>query len=152
MAERGRPARAGGVASVARLIVLWAAAAAGAFAQQGEMTPAIASMPKVELKGTVTKVSAAPGEGTPFVEVKKGEETVRVALGSMRYLMEHEFNPKAGDTIEVKGYQLKGGVVAIEARIGGGKTLAFRDSEGRPLWMRGGQGYGRGRNQGSSKQ
>ncbi len=114
--------------------------AASAFAQMPEQSP-IASEPKVELKGTVSKVSAAPGQGMPFLEVRSGSETVKVSLGSMRYLMQNDFNPKAGDVIEVKGYKMKDGVVAIEISLAGGKPLSFRDSQGRPLWMQG--RYGR---------
>ncbi len=108
-----------------------------AFAQA---QPPIASEAKIELKGAVTKVSTTRGEGMPYLEMRTGSETVKVSLGSMRYLMQHDFNPKAGDAIEVKGYKMKDGVVAIEVRLGGGKPLVFRDSRGWPLWVRGGRG------------
>ncbi len=123
-----------------RTIGLAILAAVAALAQIPEQAP-IASEPKVELKGTVLKVSAAPGQGMPYLEMRGGSETVKVSLGSMRYLMQNEFNPKAGDAIEVKGYRMKDGVVAIEVSLAGGKPLAFRDSQGRPLWMRGGYGW-----------
>jgi hypothetical protein len=121
------------------LAALPLAMVAPAFAQAQEQPP-IASEPKVELKGTVTKVSTTRGEGMPYLEMRTGPETVKVTLGSMRYLMRHDFNPKAGDAIEVKGYKMKDGVVAIEVSLDGGKPLALRDSQGWPLWMRGGRG------------
>jgi len=111
-----------------------------ALAQTPEQAP-IASQPKVELKGTVSKVSAAPGQGMPFLDMRSGQETVKVYLGSMRFLMQNDFNPKAGDAIGVKGYKMKDGVVAIEISLAGAKPLVFRDSEGRPLWMRSGYGW-----------
>jgi len=112
---------------------------ASAVAQALEQPP-IAPEPKVELKGIVSKVSAARGQGMPYLEMRGGSETVRVSLGSMRFLMQHDFNPKAGDVIEVRGSKMKYGVVAIEVSLGGGKSLVFRDSQGWPLWMRGGRG------------
>jgi hypothetical protein len=109
----------------------------------------IASAEKVELKGTVQRVNAAPGQGMPSLDMKSGQETVTVTLGSMRYLMQNEFNPKAGDAIEVKGYKMKDGVLAIEVTLGGGKPLALRDNQGMPLWSGGVNGrqgrMGRGR-------
>jgi hypothetical protein len=101
----------------------------------------ITGRPVVELKGTVSKVSAGPGQGMPYIEVRSGSETVQVTLGSMRYLMQNEFNPKAGDAVVAKGYKMEEGVVAIEVSLAGGKPLVFRDSQGRPMWMQG--GYGR---------
>lgn len=98
---------------------------------------AIVSGEKVDLKGTVLRVNAAPGQGMPSLDVKSGGGTVKVSLGSMRYLMQNEFNPKAGDPVEVKGYKMKDGVVAIEVTLAGRKPLAFRDDQGRPLWSRG---------------
>jgi hypothetical protein len=109
----------------------------------------IATAEKVELKGTVVRVNAAPGQGMPSLDMRSGQETVNVSLGSMRYLMQNEFNPKAGDAIEVRGYKMKEGVLAIEVTLGGGKPLALRDIQGRPLWSGGVNGrqgrMGRGR-------
>lgn len=105
-------------------------------AQPPEPAP-IALSEKVELKGSVLRVSAAPGQGMPTLDMKSGNETVTVSLGSMRYLLENDFNPKAGDPIEVKGYKMKEGVLAIEVTLADRKPLAFRDAQGRPLWSRG---------------
>ncbi|MBE0659526.1 MAG: hypothetical protein IH602_17665 [Bryobacteraceae bacterium] len=109
----------------------------------------VASAEKVDLKGTVVRVSAAPGQGMPSLDMKSGQETVTITLGSMRYLLQNDFNPKAGDTIAVKGYKMKEGVLAIEVTLGSGKPLAFRDNQGRPMWSGGVNGrqgrMGRGR-------
>jgi hypothetical protein len=117
-------------------------------AQPPDLAPGV-SGEKIEMKGTVLRVSAAPGQGMPSLDMKSGKETVTVSLGSMRYLLENDFNPKAGDPIEVKGYKMKEGVLAIEVTLAGRKPLVFRDAEGRPLWSRGMNGrqggMGRGR-------
>lgn len=109
----------------------------------------VASAEKVDLKGTVVRVSAAPGQGMPSLDMKSGQETVTITLGSMRYLLQNDFNPKAGDPIAVKGYKMKEGVLAIEVTLGSGKPLALRDNQGRPLWSGGVNGrqgrMGRGR-------
>lgn len=110
----------------------------------------ISGQPLVEMKGIVSKVSAAPGQGMPYLEMRSGSETVKVSLGSMRYLMQNDFNPKTGDAIEVKGYKMEDGVVAAEVSLAGGKPLKFRDSQGRPLWIQG--GYGRQSRWGHGKQ
>jgi hypothetical protein len=62
----------------------------------------------------------------------------------MRYLMEQKFNPKVGDTVEVKGYSVKNQnqeeeIVAIQVKLGG-QTLKLRDENGWPVW-RGGPGF-----------
>lgn len=117
---------------------------------QPPLAAPISGQPLVEMKGTVSKVSAAPGQGMPYLELRSGSETVKVSLGSMRYLMQNDFNPKTGDAIEVKGYKIEDGVVAAEVSLAGGKPLKFRDSQGRPLWIQG--GYGRQSRWGHGKQ
>ncbi len=121
-----------------RLCLLLIAALA-AFAQQQRAHAPIANAPKVDLKGTITKVQATPGEGMPSLELRSGGKTTRVILGSMRYLMEQDFNPKAGDEAAVHGYQVDGDVIAISVTVRG-KTLRLRDEDGRPVWMRGRRG------------
>ena len=108
-----------------------------ALAQPPAPAAGLASAEKIEIKGTVQRVNAAPGQGMPSLDMKSGQDTVTVSLGSMRYLLQNDFNPKAGDTIAVKGYKMKEGVLAIEVTLGAGKPLAFRDNQGRPLWSRG---------------
>lgn len=121
-------------------LALWAGCA---FAQPHAGMAPVKGAPVVDFKGTVERVEIARGRGMPSLEVRKGEETVRVFLGSMRYLMEQNFNPKAGAEVAIKGYQLEKSVVAITVTAGG-KVLRLRDENGRPVWM-GGHGRHRGR-------
>lgn len=110
--------------------------------QHAGMAP-IKDAPVVEFKGKVERVEIARGQGMPSLEVRREEETVKVLLGSMRYLMEQNFNPKAGTEVSVKGYQVEKSVVAITVTAGG-KVLRLRDEDGRPVWM-GWHGRGGGR-------
>jgi hypothetical protein len=74
----------------------------------------------------------------PRLEVKQGSRTVVVLLGSMRYLIEQDFNPKVGEDVEVKGYRAGDEVIAATVRLPAqGKTIRLRDEDGRPVWMRG---------------
>ncbi len=124
--------------------------AVGAVAQQAEgQAPLHTSGPVVELTGVITRVQAAKGRGMPFIEVEAEGETTRIHLGSMRYLLQHNFNPSAGDKVEVKGF--RGGSSELIAKtvklLDQDKTLNIRDDNGRPLWQRGryGRPQGRGR-------
>ncbi len=78
-----------------------------------------------------------PGSGMPQIEVKTGNATVVVMLGSMRYLMENNFAPKAGDEITVKGFRTGDTIVASRVELARGRPLELRDKDGRPLWRRG---------------
>jgi hypothetical protein len=119
-----------------------------AAAQQRDKAP-IASQPIVSLQGTVARVEAVPGQGTPYLEVKTEKGVTKLMLGAMRYLVENDFNPKAGAPIEARGYQLSDSVVAIEVTLPAEKkTLKLRDESGWPLWIRGGFGRGKGRRAG----
>jgi hypothetical protein len=105
--------------------------------------PPIASNPVVNIEGTIQKVQLAQGQGTPYLEVQSGAILTKVYLGSMRYLMEQDFNPKAGMQVVVSGYKTDPDVVAITVTIPSEKkTLKLRDDKGWPLW-RGGRGAGR---------
>jgi hypothetical protein len=105
----------------------------------------IADYPKAEIQGKIEKIQIAPGQGMPYMEVKSGEATTRVQLGSFRYLMEQNFNPKAGDEVTVTGYQMKSQLVAITVTAQG-KVLKLRDENGWPVWVGGRRGGGmRGR-------
>ena len=98
----------------------------------------IASNPIVELAGVIEQVHTAPGQGMPYLDVKRGNETTRVYLGSMRYLIAENFNPKAGQEVMVKGYKSNEAVVAREITLTAEKkTLKLRDDKGWPLWMGG---------------
>jgi hypothetical protein len=101
--------------------------------------PPIAANPVVNLSGTITRVDAfRPGAGMPALVMDADGVETTVLLGSMRYLMEKNFNPKAGAQVQVKGYKASTGVVAIEVRVANGETLRLRDENGWPLWRGGG--------------
>ncbi len=99
---------------------------------------ALGKMPQVELKGKVTRVRISPGQGMPYVTVKSGTEESDVYLGSMRYLMTQDFNPKVDDEIVVKAYKTANGLLAATVTLPGAhKTVRLRDEYGRPLWRGG---------------
>jgi len=98
--------------------------------------------PKVEIKGVIERVDAAPGRGMPSLELKVEKGTQRVLLGSMRYLMEHNFNPKAGSTAIVKGFLVDDLIVARSVSLPAENiTLELRDEDGVPLWRMGRHGW-----------
>jgi len=112
-----------------------------ALGQSSDTQAPIAGSPKVEVKGKIEKIWISRGQGMPSLQVRTGDKTVSVALGSMRYLMEQDFNPKAGDEVAVTGYKLNDGVVAITVTLPAtGKVLRLRDEAGRPVWMGGRRG------------
>jgi hypothetical protein len=129
--------------SMLPLIVAGVLIASSAFAAEETKSP-VADNPIVQISGRVTRVDAfRPGEGMPAVIVDVNGTATRVVLGSIRYLMEQDFNLKAGTEVRVRGYKLPAAVVAIEVRrTEDGKTLTLRDENGWPLW-RGGGGYAR---------
>jgi len=103
--------------------------------------PLLATSPVVDLKGTINKVQITPGRGMPSLEVEQDGETATVYLGSIRYLMQQDFNPKAGQAVEVKGYKTAQGIFAITATLPAQKkTVRLRDERGWPVWSRGGRG------------
>ena len=106
--------------------------------QSGARAP-IASNPIVELKGKITAVQIAWGQGMPSLEIAEGGQKTRVVLGSMRHLMQQDFNPKAGDEVSVKGYKSGTDIFAITVAVAGGTVLRLRDDNGWPIWA------GRGR-------
>ncbi len=104
----------------------------------GEQRPPIAEQPVVELTGTITRVQIAMGQGMPYLEVKTDKGLVKLYLGSMRYLVQENFTPKAGDLLEAKGYKMADSVVAIRVELPASKkVLKLRDENGWPLWMGG---------------
>ena len=111
----------------------------GALSLLGQHKPPMADNPVVEVKGSITKVQLVAGQGMPFVEVKTPQGSVKLYLGAMRYLMQENFNPKAGEAIEARGYKMnEQGVVAIRVELPDSKkTLKLRDENGWPLWMGG---------------
>ena len=133
------------MARVRCLVLAGLISAIVAFSQAPNTQAAIAGNPKVELSGIIQSVEISRGQGTPFLEVKTAEATTRVMLGSIRYLMEQNFNPKAGAEVLVKGYKVNADVVASSVALpADGKVLQLRDDGGRPLWLRG--RYGRSSN------
>lgn len=94
------------------------------------------------VEGKITRVQAEPGQGMPFLMVESEGAAVKVVLGSMRYLLSKDFNPKAGEKVRVVGFET--GETELVARsvelIDSGKTLKLRDEQGRPLWQRGHHG------------
>ena len=97
--------------------------------------------PLVEIKGTIRAVRIGM-QTMPSIEVETAKGTERVVLGSMRYLIEKDFNPKAGGTAIVKGFQVDGYIYARTVQIPEQKlSIELRDADGRPLW----RGMGRKR-------
>lgn len=122
-----------------RQVLLWSLGVA-ALAQ----TSAQSGREKVELKGVIRKISIVPGASMPSLELGTEEGTVNVLLGSRRYLLEHNFNPKAGVTAVVKGLRMDGSVAACVIELPEENfSLRLRTDEGVPLW-RGGR-WGRTR-------
>ena len=99
----------------------------------------------VELRGRISRVDAfQPGQGMPSLTVDVNGSATSVVLGSMRYLMEQNFNPKAGMEVLVRGYKLPNTVVAIEVKLPAtNQSIKLRDEDGWPLW-RGRSGHGKG--------
>jgi hypothetical protein len=119
--------------------------AAFCFGQPGPTShtppPALSSAERVEIRGTVERVLLVPGVGTPVLVVKAGEETVRVQLGSMRYLLEKDFNPRAGEPIVVNGFRVNQEIFARTVELPAEKkTLELRTADGTPLWRMGRHG------------
>jgi hypothetical protein len=103
-----------------------------------EKKPPIADNPIVEVRGTISRVQLAMGQGMPFLEVSTAKGPVKLYLGSMRYLMQENFTPKAGDLLEAQGYKMEENVMAIRVELPTTKkVLKLRDENGWPLWMGG---------------
>jgi hypothetical protein len=100
----------------------------------------------IEIKGQIAKVGIARGQGMPSLDVKADSgKTWKVWLGSMRFLMEQNFSPKAGQDVRVKGFPATAAdemtaqtVTLTETK----QTIRLRDEQGFPLW-RGPMGRGR---------
>lgn len=130
-------------------VVYAALTAALLFATDQPKAP-VAGNPIVNISGKITRVEASrPGAMASLVVNVEGTST-NVILGSMRYLMEQDFNPKAGGDVQVKGYRLPASVVAIEVRLPAEKvTLKLRDENGWPVWRGGGCPHCGGSKQGN---
>ncbi|HSB18311.1 MAG TPA: hypothetical protein VLE22_27920 [Bryobacteraceae bacterium] len=125
-----------------QFIVLTGLVVAGvALGQSSESQAPIADNPKVEVKGKIEKIRIARGQGMPSLDLNTGDRTVSVILGSMRYLVEQDFNPKAGEEVVVSGYKVNDGIVAVTVTLAAtGRLLRLRDDGGRPLWIGGRRG------------
>ncbi|MDZ4800491.1 MAG: hypothetical protein SGI92_20225 [Bryobacteraceae bacterium] len=101
----------------------------------------VAANPVVQIRGRITRVNSfGPQYGMPSIQVDANGTTTKVVLGSIRYLMEQNFNARVGTEVQIKGYQLPDFVVAIEIRVPAeNKTIKLRDQNGWPVW-RGGPG------------
>lgn len=122
------------------IAVLALFAAAGlAQAPPSSSATALASADKVESRGTVERLDLNPGQGFPTMLVKTGPRSVRVQLGSFRFLLEQGFNPKAGADVIVKGYRLSEDVVVARAveLPADRKTIVLCAEDGKPLWRMG---------------
>jgi hypothetical protein len=98
--------------------------------------------PPVEIHGTIQQAQISAGQGMPYLVVSQANKGVRVYLGSMRYLIEQNFNPKVGQEVSVKGFQVADGLVAATVALtGSNRVLKLRDENGWPLW-RGGRHHG----------
>jgi hypothetical protein len=121
-----------------RFVLLLCCLATFNFAQEQHVQPAWAKGPKVEFKGSIERVEIARGQGMPSMELKGEKGLQRVLLGSMRYLMEHNFNPKAGSIAIVKGVLFDDVLIAQSVSLQAEKiTIQLRDENGVPLWRRG---------------
>jgi hypothetical protein len=91
--------------------------------------------PVAEVRGKIVRVQVTPQHGTPTLEVEQSGRTVKVVLGPLRFLMAHDFNPKAGARVEVTGYRTSDGIEASRVTLPDTKqTLRLRDDQRRPLW------------------
>jgi hypothetical protein len=109
-------------------------------AQSHGGSPRFAGAAIVDLQGKIEKVQIVPGAGAPSLVVDTGAAKVTVILGPLRYLMEKDFNPKAGELAEVHGLQVDTDVFAVTVVLPASKRmLRLREADGRPLW----RGFGR---------
>jgi hypothetical protein len=113
----------------------------------GGAQPAVpqGTAPAVEIDGRIVKIDLDRGDGTPLLEVKGSSGRVwSVRLAPMHYLVEQDFNPKAGQAVSIKGYPqpaLPGNkdkkklpeLVAVSVTLtGSGRTVRLPDAVHRP--------------------
>lgn len=80
--------------------------------------PKPAALKVLEIRGEITTVNLTPG-GMPSVEVASGGARKTVRLGSIRYLMANNFNPKAGQKVAVRAFELEGVGLSYSVACGG---------------------------------
>jgi hypothetical protein len=93
-----------------------------------------------EIRGTIASVNLVAGNMPSITVNVDGGRRSTVRLGSIRYLIAHDFNPKSGQPVVVRGFPQPGvDLVAISVELPKTRqNLTLRDEQGRPLW-RGGQ-------------
>jgi hypothetical protein len=124
-----------------KLFGLLALALLPASGQQPATGP-LSHSPVVDIKGTIKQVHIEKGAGMPWLDVETSKGPVKLMLGSMRYLMQNDFAPKAGDAITAKAFQQPDQTIAMSVELpGSGKSLKLRDDKGMPVW-RGGMSKG----------
>ncbi len=97
---------------------------------------ALAGAPRAEIQGVIRKVELTPGKGMPQMEIDTGKGIEIVVLGSIRYLMERDFRPKAGTRAVVKGFSQRGLVFARQVEIPAEHVnIVLRNEQGAPLWQ-----------------
>jgi hypothetical protein len=92
---------------------------------------------KAGFQGVIEVVNVDPKGGPASLTVKADDgRQWTVLLGSIRHLIDNNFNPKAGQKIEATGFvSADGQLVANQVTLPEvKKTLWLRDAEGRPLW------------------
>lgn len=101
----------------------------------------------LRIKGTIEKILLAPAAGMPSLEVRRDNGSERILLGSMRYLMEQNFNPVAGDEVVVEGIRSGDWILAIRLEIPARNVrLELRDEHTcAPKWRHHGGHHGRRR-------
>jgi len=111
------------------------------------------SRSEVVIRGRISRIALGMMQGMPSMEVASDGRAWKVWLGSMRYLIENGFNPKAGQHVVIRAFRPVGDsneLWAISVTIADTRqTIRLRDQAGRPIWRRAGPGR-RGRGLGKS--
>lgn len=127
-----------------RLLAAFLICTSGPLMSQEAKSGPAAHHPVVDIKGTIKQVNIQQGAGMPSVDIETTDGTVKLMLGSMRYLMQNNFSPKAGEAITAKALKESTHSLAISVELpASGKSLKLRDENGKPLW-RGGMMHGKG--------
>ncbi len=116
------------------LIVFLISTALPLCGQDAKSGPA-AHHPLVDIRGTIKQVHLEMGGGMPSLDIETANGPVKLILGSMRYLMQNDFSPKAGEAITARAYREETHLLAKSIELpASGKSLKLRDEEGKPLW------------------
>jgi hypothetical protein len=112
-------------------------ASLAASAQTPEQAP---RQTPVEIEGTISSVTIVPQGGPATIAVKDSQgRQWTVFLGSIRYLIDNSFSPKAGQKVSLTALPRDAQeVVAVRVTLTESRqTLRFRDADGLPLWRGG---------------